>query len=54
MEKLHFILLLPSSHGGARGKVVDEIIGKCVSVDYGGPNGRTALQAAITMGDFIT
>ncbi|XP_073262716.1 uncharacterized protein [Populus alba] len=37
-----------------RGKVVDEIIGKCVSVDYGGPNGRTALHAAITMGDSIT
>jgi ankyrin repeat protein len=29
-----------------RGKVVDDILGNCISVDYGGPNGRTALHAA--------
>jgi hypothetical protein len=30
---------------------VDGILGNCVSVDYGGPNGRTALHAAIMVGD---
>uniref|UniRef100_A0A6N2KL30 PGG domain-containing protein n=1 Tax=Salix viminalis TaxID=40686 RepID=A0A6N2KL30_SALVM len=29
-------------------KVINEILGNCTSVDYGGPNGRTALHAAIT------
>uniref|UniRef100_A0A6N2M1K3 Uncharacterized protein n=1 Tax=Salix viminalis TaxID=40686 RepID=A0A6N2M1K3_SALVM len=33
------------------GKVIDEILGNCISVDYGGPNGRTALHAAITARD---
>uniref|UniRef100_A0A6N2L0R3 Uncharacterized protein n=1 Tax=Salix viminalis TaxID=40686 RepID=A0A6N2L0R3_SALVM len=33
------------------GKVIDEILRNCISVDYGGPNGRTALHAAITAGD---
>jgi ankyrin repeat protein len=28
------------------GKVVDGILGNCISVDYGGPDGRTALHAA--------
>ena len=32
-------------------KVIDEILGNCISVDYGGPNGRTALHAAITTED---
>ncbi|KAG5235489.1 ankyrin repeat-containing protein [Salix suchowensis] len=32
-------------------KVIDEILSNCISVDYGGPNGRTALHAAITAGD---
>uniref|UniRef100_A0A6N2L0D6 PGG domain-containing protein n=1 Tax=Salix viminalis TaxID=40686 RepID=A0A6N2L0D6_SALVM len=32
-------------------KVIDEILSKCISVDYGGPNGRTALHAAITTED---
>ncbi|KAG6738058.1 hypothetical protein POTOM_059604 [Populus tomentosa] len=34
-----------------RGKVVDEILGNSISVDYGGPNGRTALHAASRVGD---
>ncbi|KAG6738954.1 hypothetical protein POTOM_058582 [Populus tomentosa] len=34
-----------------RGKVVDEILGNSISVDYGGPNGRSALHAAIMVGD---
>jgi ankyrin repeat protein len=34
-----------------RGKVIDEILTNCISVDYGGPNGRTALHAASKMGD---
>nr|XP_034889339.1 ankyrin repeat-containing protein At5g02620-like [Populus alba] len=34
-----------------RGKVVNEILGNCISVDYGGPNGRTALHAASMKGD---
>ncbi|KAJ6297492.1 hypothetical protein OIU78_023110 [Salix suchowensis] len=36
-------------------KVIDEILRNCNSVvDYGGPNGRTALHAAITKGDDVT
>jgi ankyrin repeat protein len=34
-----------------RRKVVDGILGNCISVDYGGPNGRTALHAASMMED---
>jgi len=34
-----------------REKVIDEILTNCSSVDYGGPNGRTALHAAIRVGD---
>jgi len=34
-----------------RGTVIDEILTNCISVDYGGPNGRTALHAASKMGD---
>uniref|UniRef100_A0A6N2KLE7 Uncharacterized protein n=1 Tax=Salix viminalis TaxID=40686 RepID=A0A6N2KLE7_SALVM len=32
-------------------KVINEILRNCISVDYGGPNGRTALHAAITARD---
>jgi hypothetical protein len=35
-----------------RGKVIDEILANCISVDYGGPNGRTALHAASAVGDY--
>jgi hypothetical protein len=35
-----------------RGKVVDGILGNCISVDYGGPNGRSALHAAIRVRDY--
>ncbi|KAG5224863.1 ankyrin repeat-containing protein [Salix suchowensis] len=35
-------------------KVIDEILRNCISVDYGGPHGRTALHAAITMGNHGT
>jgi len=31
--------------------VVDGILTNCISVDYGGPNGRTALHAASEEGD---
>jgi len=34
-----------------RGKVLDGILGNCISVDYGGPNGRTPLHAASAVGD---
>jgi len=34
-----------------RGKVIDEILTNCISVDYGGPNGRTALHAASRVRD---
>uniref|UniRef100_A0A6N2LT52 Uncharacterized protein n=1 Tax=Salix viminalis TaxID=40686 RepID=A0A6N2LT52_SALVM len=37
-----------------QGKVIDEILRNCISVDYGGPNGRTALHAAITTEDDAT
>ncbi|KAG6768164.1 hypothetical protein POTOM_027061 [Populus tomentosa] len=37
-----------------RREVVDGILGNCISVDYGGPNGRTALHAAIRVGDHET
>jgi ankyrin repeat protein len=40
-----------SSWGQEREKVIDEILGNCISVDYGGPNGRTALHAASAEGD---
>ncbi|KAG6736021.1 hypothetical protein POTOM_060812 [Populus tomentosa] len=39
-----------SGRGQEREKVIDEILTNCISVDYGGPNGRTALHAAIMMG----
>jgi len=39
------------SLGQEREKVIDEILTNCISVDYGGPNGRTALHAAIRVGD---
>ena len=31
-------------------KVIDKILKNCIAVDYGGPNGRTALHAAIREG----
>jgi ankyrin repeat protein len=31
--------------------VIDEILTNCISVDYGGPNGRTALHEASRRGD---
>ncbi|KAG6738069.1 hypothetical protein POTOM_059615 [Populus tomentosa] len=34
--------------------VIDEILTNCISVDYGGPNGRTALHAAIREGDRVS
>ncbi|XP_061944712.1 ankyrin repeat-containing protein At5g02620-like [Populus nigra] len=37
-----------------RGKVIDEILTNCISVDYGGPKGRTALHAASRLGDHGT
>ncbi|KAG6738955.1 hypothetical protein POTOM_058583 [Populus tomentosa] len=42
------------SWGQEREKVIDEILTNCISVDYGGPNGRTALHAAIEVGDHET
>ncbi|PNS91479.1 hypothetical protein POPTR_019G107400v4 [Populus trichocarpa] len=32
-------------------KVVNEILRNCISVDYGGPNGRTALHGSSAVGD---
>eukprot|EP00258_Populus_trichocarpa_P015304 XP_006371618.2 ankyrin repeat-containing protein At5g02620 [Populus trichocarpa] len=43
-----------SSLGQEREKVIDEILTNCISVDYGGPNGRTALHAASEVGDHET
>eukprot|EP00258_Populus_trichocarpa_P031570 XP_024447589.1 ankyrin repeat-containing protein At5g02620 [Populus trichocarpa] len=40
-----------SSWGREREKVIDEILTNCISVDYGGPNGRTALHAASRVRD---
>ncbi|XP_073262721.1 uncharacterized protein [Populus alba] len=40
-----------SRRGREREKVIDEILTNCISVDYGGPNGRTALHEAIRRGD---
>jgi ankyrin repeat protein len=40
-----------SRRGQERDKVIDKILTNCTSVDYGGPNGRTALHAAIRVGD---
>uniref|UniRef100_A0A6N2LTD5 Uncharacterized protein n=1 Tax=Salix viminalis TaxID=40686 RepID=A0A6N2LTD5_SALVM len=37
-----------------QGKVIDKILRNCSAVDYGGPNGRTALHAAITARDHVT
>uniref|UniRef100_A0A6N2KUT7 Uncharacterized protein n=1 Tax=Salix viminalis TaxID=40686 RepID=A0A6N2KUT7_SALVM len=39
--------------GPEKDKVIDEILRNCISVDYRGPNGRTALHAAITAGDHV-
>ena len=41
-----------SSWGQEKEKVVYEILRNCISVDYGGPNGRTALHAASAVGDY--
>ncbi|KAG5224861.1 ankyrin repeat-containing protein [Salix suchowensis] len=40
--------------GPEHDKVIDSILRNCISVDYGGPNGRTALHAAITARDDVT
>jgi ankyrin repeat protein len=40
-----------SGWGQEREEVIDEILTNCISVDYGGPNGRTALHAASAVGD---
>ncbi|KAF9661800.1 hypothetical protein SADUNF_Sadunf19G0106400 [Salix dunnii] len=40
-----------TGRGSKHDKVIDAILGNCISVDYGGPNGRTALHAAITTRD---
>uniref|UniRef100_A0A6N2LS38 Uncharacterized protein n=1 Tax=Salix viminalis TaxID=40686 RepID=A0A6N2LS38_SALVM len=40
--------------GPEQDKVIDEIVGNCISVNYGGPNGRTALHAALTAGNHET
>jgi len=44
-------LYIAVSSWGQGEKVIDEILTNCISVDYGGPNGRTALHAASKMGD---
>ncbi|KAG6738055.1 hypothetical protein POTOM_059597 [Populus tomentosa] len=46
------LYIAASSWGQERGKVIDEILANCISVDYGGPNGRTALHAASAVGDY--
>nr|TKS02783.1 hypothetical protein D5086_0000159620 [Populus alba] len=43
-----------SRKGPGRKKVIDEILTNCISVEYGGPNGRTALHAAISVRDHGT
>ncbi|KAL3565740.1 hypothetical protein D5086_033786, partial [Populus alba] len=43
-----------SGWGQEREKVIDEILTNCMSVDYGGPNGRTALHEAIRRGETVT
>jgi hypothetical protein len=46
------LYIAASSWGQEREKVIDEILANCISVlDYGGPNGRTALHAASAVGD---
>ncbi|KAJ6297491.1 hypothetical protein OIU78_023109 [Salix suchowensis] len=48
-------LYIAASVGQRRehGKVIDEILRNCISVDYGGPHGKTALHAAITAGNNV-
>jgi ankyrin repeat protein len=45
------LYIAASSWGQEREKVINEILANCISVDYGGPNGRTALHAASAVGD---
>uniref|UniRef100_A0A6M2F401 PGG domain-containing protein n=1 Tax=Populus davidiana TaxID=266767 RepID=A0A6M2F401_9ROSI len=40
-----------SGWGQEQEKVIDEILTNSISVDYGGPNGKTALHAASRVGD---
>ncbi|KAG5224636.1 ankyrin repeat-containing protein [Salix suchowensis] len=40
--------------GPEQGKVIDKILRNCSEVDHVGPNGRTALHAAITARDHVT
>jgi len=46
------LYIAASSWGQEKGKVVYEILGNCISADYGGPHGRTALHAASAVGDY--
>jgi len=46
------LYIAASSWGQEREKVIDEILANCISVDCGGPNGRTALHAASAVGDY--
>jgi hypothetical protein len=45
------LYIAASSWGQEREKVIDEILANCISVDCGGPNGRTALHGASAVGD---
>ncbi|KAG6737118.1 hypothetical protein POTOM_059888 [Populus tomentosa] len=48
------LYIAASSWGQEQEKVIDEILANCISVlDYGGPNGRTALHAASAVGDHV-
>ncbi|KAG6738064.1 hypothetical protein POTOM_059610 [Populus tomentosa] len=46
------LYIAAASSSGTR--VIDEILANCISVDYGGPNGRTALHEASRRGDHET
>jgi ankyrin repeat protein len=48
---LYIAVSITPTWSKGRGKVVDDILGNCISVDYGGPNGRTALHAASRVED---
>ncbi|XP_034932414.1 uncharacterized protein [Populus alba] len=48
------LYIAAASYWWGQQKVIDEILTNCISVDYGGPNGRTALHAASRVGDYET
>nr|TKS02784.1 hypothetical protein D5086_0000159630 [Populus alba] len=48
------LYIAAASYWWGQQKVIDEILTNCISVDYGGPNGRTALHAASRVGDYVT